>query len=332
MIGNSHIGLFLAKKAAGAKSAPLLSESFIFSGPEDVGKVTAALRFAETLLCETGGGEPCGSCHSCKKFSRGAEKGSSEGADFHSDLHFIGRQEGKKNISIEQIRELIRKLSLSSFLNSYKIGIIKEAENLSEEAANALLKTLEEPRPGVIIILTVSDPDRLPKTILSRAQILQFRPVKADIIYDYLAGRGASRSEAKNFSRLSGGRPALAFKFFEDKEYLEKYLRAARAFLEPEPLETDPIGSIGKGGQEGADAALEVIEIWRKAARDLVLIHLGNGDLVQNEILDKELERAKDGWTPARLLGLMEDLDKASLYIKGNVQPRLVLERIALNL
>ena len=199
LIGNGHIFEFLSKSLAKKN----MSGSYIFTGPANLGKTTAAHFFAQSLVCEDADSSrrPCGKCPACSEASK----------NIHSDIYLIKREEDKKNISIEQVRDFIRNLGMSSFLNSYKIGIIKGAENLNESGFNALLKTLEEPKDKVVIILTVTDLEALPKTIISRSQILRFRAVAGDIIYDELVKNyKASRSQAKNFSRLAAGRPAWA--------------------------------------------------------------------------------------------------------------------------
>lgn len=127
-----------------------LAHAYIFAGPESVGKRTIALKLAQSILA-------------------------TEGQNFHPDLLEINGQEG---IKIEQIRELVYKLSLKPYMAKYKVAIIDAAENMTAEAANALLKCLEEPKPGTILILVTANPNRLPKTIISRTQKITFGPIE----------------------------------------------------------------------------------------------------------------------------------------------------------
>jgi len=219
LVGNRQVSDFLEKSVVAGN----LASAYIFFGLKDLGKTAAAVYFAQTLLCQkhqTGVfAPPCGECSSCSRFS--SKNSDSQNLEVtHGDFHVLRKKSDKKNISVEDVREFIRLLSLSSFLGSYKIGLIKEAENLSQEAANALLKTLEEPRLKVIIILTVSRLDILPKTILSRSQILRFAPVKFSEIHDFLMKeKNFTRDVALNAAKLSLGRPALAAKFAEDRDF-----------------------------------------------------------------------------------------------------------------
>jgi DNA polymerase-3 subunit delta' len=220
-----------------------------------------------------------------------------EEAGFNSDLHILEAAEDKKSISIEQVREFIKILNLSSFLNSYKIGIIKQADLLSEEAKSALLKTLEEPSEKTVIILLVSDENNLPKTVLSRAQILYFYPVKAAIIYDYLIKEcGANRSLAKDLANLVLGRPLKALHFLENADHYAAYLVKAETIINffKEDLNTrlnnlDKIYNDKTYSKQATISAREILEISEGVMRDLLLLSLGNDDLIQHQMLKEKL-------------------------------------------
>ena len=327
IVGNNHIFEFLAKSLANNNVAG----SYIFAGPANLGKTAAARFFAQSLVCESKDLSvlPCGQCPACIQASKG----------IHSDIYFIKKEPEKKNISLEQVRDFIRNLSLSSFLNSYKIGIIKGAENLSQGAVNALLKTLEEPKIKVVIILTAANLETLPKTILSRSQIFRFRAVAASVIYDELIkNHQASRSQAKNFSRLSAGRPALALKFLEDKEYYESYKAYVKSFAGL--LDSDINGRfkaianvLGKDarGQEAVKRAAGLINVWQNLARDLMLMELNLTDLIQHQAFIKELEPLKNKLNLKALLNLINVLKQGREYLAVNVNPKLALENAAVS-
>ncbi len=209
LVGNKKVVSFLEKSLQNNK----LTHCYIFCGQKDLGKSTIAQYFAYNILYPD-------------------QPTAEELAVLQGDLHILEREEDKKNISIEQVREFTKTLSRGSFLSAYKVGIIKEAECLSEEASNALLKSLEEPTQKTIIILTVSSLDKLLPTIVSRGQILYFYPVSREEIFDYLLKNfKVTRSAAQNISALSLGRPVLAVKLLEDKEYYEVYQIKAKAVL-----------------------------------------------------------------------------------------------------
>lgn len=340
LVGNSHIVDFLSKSI----KKDSLSGAYIFNGPDNLGKTTLASFFAQILLCQDRNDNfPCGSCSSCYKFINKSEEkeGSIEDnlSGVHSDLYIVKKDKDKKNVSIEQIREFIRKLGMSSFLNSYKIGIIKNANSLSIGAANALLKTLEEPKEKVIIILITSDIDAIPLTIASRSQILNFNPVKFDIIYDYLIkDHKASRSAAKNFSQMCLGRPALAIKFLEDKEFYNFYSERVNIFLNFLNQDiNDRIKSIENlignksVGQESSRLAGRTIEIWQGVIRDMLLLEFNQIDLIQHEITHKDFQVSEKKISLNNLLNLTDALRRANEYLKANINPKIVLEQIAIN-
>jgi DNA polymerase III subunit delta' len=337
LIGNRHVSSFLEKSLA----ADNLAGAYIFLGPRDLGKSAAALFFARAVLCQKrpagSFAAPCGRCQSCARFA-GAESGSLEFA--HGDFHLLKKSPDKKNISVEEVRDFIRLLSLSSFLGSYKIGLIKEAEFLSQEAANALLKTLEEPRPKTVIILTVARLENLPKTVISRSQVLRFAPVKLAEIHDFLIEeKKFSRTSALNSARLSLGRPALAAKFSEDSEFRAAYDSAASCFLDffrqgaaAHFLAIDSLLS-GRGQEEGqAKKVSEILSVWRGLGRDLLLFSSGQGFLAQNGGRTADLEkisqaRPRDFWPD-----FLRRISAAEEYLRANVNPRLVLEGLAVGL
>jgi DNA polymerase III subunit delta' len=335
--GNTPITNFLEKSLATGR----IANTYIFSGPENLGKTAAAVFFAKSLLCQ--GKQSgvlalaCGDCPSCRQMQNKTEDNGF--ATLHSDFHLLRKEADKKNISVEQVREFIRILEMSSFMNSYKIGVIKDADSLSEGAANALLKTLEEPRPKVVIILTASRLEKIPATIVSRSQVLNFLPVSASAIYDYLANElDCPRAEAKNISRLSLGRPALAAKFWENKEFYQAYREKAETFLgffaDNINDRLQAVGNLSgdKDEENKAEAALAVLNVWQGVLRDLLLLASNNGNLIQHEPWRDKMDSLKGRLTTGRLLSLNESLRCGEKYIRSNVNPKLVLENIAINI
>jgi len=316
-IGNEAAIEFLSRSLSNDK----IAQTYVFSGPDDLGKSTIALAYAKNLQ---GGGD-----------------------GFNSDLHILEPLPEKKSISIEQVREFIKILNLSSFLNSYKIGIIKQADLLSDEAKSALLKTLEEPSENTVIILLVSDENNLPKTILSRAQVLYFYPVKTEIIYDYLVKVcGANRSLAKDLANLVLGRPLKALHFLENAEHYAAYLVKAETIINffSEDLNTrlnnlDKIYNDRSYSLQAATAAREILEISEGVLRDLFLLSIGNNDLVQHTMFLDKLNEAKLAVESlsgdnggAYILNKLLLISDARKYLESNVNPRLVLEQFLINL
>jgi DNA polymerase-3 subunit delta' len=316
-IGNDQAIEFLERGLNNNK----IVQTYIFAGANDLGKFTIALAFARNL------------------------QGNRTG--FNSDLHILEKAADRKNISIEAVREFIKTLNLSSFLNSYKIGIIKDADLLSEEAKSALLKTLEEPKEAVIIILLTGDENSLPATILSRGQILYFHPVPAAVIYDYLIKHcGANRSLAKDLANLALGRPLAAVKFLEAPEDYQNYLERAERWLSliNADLNTrlqilDKIFNDKTWSRQATETASAVLSMAEGLSRDLLLSSLEQKDRWQHSALTPALnktlallnERSGQNSVPS-ILKQLKLIAQAKEYLAANVNPRLVLEQLAVNI
>lgn len=330
-IGNDRTIEFLNRSILSNKVA----QTYVFTGPSDLGKHTIALALARNLLL------------SDDNSAIGDTLGQDDFLNVNSDLHILEPLADKKNISIEQVRGFIKILNLSSFLNSYKIGIIKEADRLSEEAKHALLKTLEEPKDKVVIILLVSSEDALPKTILSRSQILYFQSVPTTVIYNYLLENyKLSRSLAKDVANLSLGKPLKAIRLAENKDLYDNYLNQAREMLEI--FTTDANGRLAildsifpnkSFSRAAVGEAGQTLSILEGILRDLLLLSLNQPDRIQHSALVQELNKIntklEEGGGQelgAQIIAKLKLLERAKEYLASNVSPRLSLEHVIINL
>lgn len=346
LIGNKQISDYLSKCIANNN----VGGAYIFNGPDNLGKTTLAFYFAKILLCEKlsiANILPCDKCRSCfnlgNKTAQTQDQDSlSEVKSIHSDLHIVKKEKDKKNISVEQVRNLIRVMNLSSFLNSYKIGIVKHADKLSQEAANALLKTLEEPKQKVVLILIAQNIDVLPQTIKSRCQILNFKPVSSDIIYDYLIdNHQAKRSEAKDLSRMCLGRPALAVKFFENKDFYDSYIEKVNVFVDffnqniiERIISLDGIFDKKLKGQEAVVISNRILEVWEGVIRDCILSANGLVNLIQHQNKIEQFKSIKFNlqFKLSNFLKIFKDIQDAKSRLNDNVSPKLVLESVVINI
>jgi len=329
IIGHSNIVGYLKKGLTSLK----VSHAYLFVGPLHIGKTTVAQNFVNSLICENlhqgQGPVPCGQCQCCQQVAN----------KIHPDVFWLSRETNektgklKKNISIEQIRELQNKLSLHSFLNSYKVAVINEAEALSLEAANSLLKTLEEPTPKTVIIMLVTNIATLPQTIISRCQVLNFLPVRTEEIFDHLRSLKVERKKAKVLAELSFGRPGIAINYTEEPEDYINFQNQAKQFV---ALMTADLSSRFKMLGElvdlrQVDSAKETLGIWSKVLRDLVLIKYSAENFISNLKLLPELKPLVSHYSSDDLFGFLAGVNLSQRYLSANVNPRLTLENLILN-
>jgi DNA polymerase-3 subunit delta' len=202
-----------------------------FTGDDGIGKRLTAMNFAMALNCvgassdaglfaaedvsgaaghEDDAPDACGECPSCRKVMSGN----------HPDVHLLTPQGDARQIKVAEVRQLEEALSFRPFEGQWKVAIVDDADRINEAAANAFLKTLEEPAAHSVIVLVTSRPDMLLPTIRSRCQMVRFSPLPVEELGSFLESRlqGISDGEAMLRSRLSGGRPGLA----QSDDILEK--------------------------------------------------------------------------------------------------------------
>ncbi|MCO5172839.1 MAG: DNA polymerase III subunit gamma/tau [Trueperaceae bacterium] len=167
-----------------------VGHAYLFSGPRGVGKTTSARLLAMAVNCEAGEGErPCGVCESCRLVQAGS----------HPD---VIEMDAASNNSVDDVRELRERTMLSSIRGGTRVWILDEAHMLSKAAANALLKTLEEPPPSLLFVLATTEPERLPPTVLSRCQHFRFRRLTDGEIVGKLARLSAAAGVAAETAAL----------------------------------------------------------------------------------------------------------------------------------
>ena len=312
-----------------------LHHAYLFSGPSQVGKTTVALAFAQALLCDTGAGSPCGGCRTCQRIAQGR----------YPDVQVITA--GKNTIQIEQIRALQADAALSPLEGRYRVFIIPEIERASLPAANALLKTLEEPPPQVVMLLTSTRRDLVLPTVLSRCQIVALRPLPSEQIQAELETRwGADPERAALLARLSSGRLGWAVVAHSDpgmwrtraKSFDDLLSLTAAGHFDrltyADALSRLPLGVDTRAHRDAlrGDTVETTLGHWVSWWRDIWLIQHGLAEAIVN--LDRRLQLLqqadlfKTGQVEAALIDLLETLRR----LRTNVNARLALDVLTLRM
>jgi len=295
-----------------------LAHAYLFAGLEHIGKDTLAVEFAAALNC-TGSEPPCGECATCRRTLTGA----------HPDVINVVPQNGK--IKIEQIRELQHQVALSPYEGRVRVCLISNMQLATTEAANALLKSLEEPPARVIFLLTATNIDLLLPTVVSRCQVLQLRPVASDIIQNALQEHeGQTEQQAELLSRLAAGRigwaiaaarnPDLLAAYRKQVDGLERMLGHSRA----ERLRTAE--NFAK-----RENLKEILQVWQIWWRDVVLVASANEGLVTNMDQLEALRNTAYEVGLSAAAHAYQDTSDAMVMLEQNVNPRLTLEGLVLH-
>jgi DNA polymerase-3 subunit delta' len=333
IIGHKNILNYLENSIINGR----LAHAYLFYGPENVGKKETAIRFIQAVLCDENkkdanknlGSIPCGVCDSCVEVRKKK----------YSDFIWIEKEQGSKNISIDQIRELKEKLSVKSFFKSYKIAVIAGSEDLSISAANGLLKILEEPSGKTLIILIAKRINNLPKTIASRSQKILFSTVSKKEIYNFLINeKKIDREMAWNITTLSAGKPGVAIQYIKDNSLWQKYIEDINIFFKLLPAKNheklkfaEAFLSKQKTMVEQSEAILPLIDFWQTIFRDLLLSKLDLSSIIINNRIKSEIDRLKIYFKADKLARINKDLETAKIQLKKNANPKLVLENLLLN-
>jgi DNA polymerase-3 subunit delta' len=255
----------LRKSIANAR----VRHAYLITGTESLGKNTLAHAFALALNCThpDEAARPCLECRACRLTLSGN----------HPDLLRAELDATTGALKIDSIRAVMRALAMKPFEARYRIALLERFDQAQPRAQDALLKTLEEPPPAALLILTAARVEALLPTILSRSQIIHLRPVPLASVRDVLVTRyQADPAHAELLARLSGGRIGWAIQALHEPAMLEQREQALdlleRCLEQPRAARFDLAQDLGKD-----KLALEpLLELWQTYWRDLLLLTRGS--------------------------------------------------------
>lgn len=299
--------------ALGKYEASLRSDRFphgvLITGPEGVGKEQLATALAGLLLCQSDAatGNPCGECRGCVLL----------GAGNHPDFYSVAPPEDKKTIGVDQIRDLAAELGLTAALGSRRVAIISPADAMTHAAANSLLKTLEEPGPGTILVLVAARPSKLPATVRSRCQLTHVFCPPPDQALAWLQEETTEVDWAP-LLRLANGAPLKAMSLqAEGLAELDRKLAKDLLAL-----------------RRGASNPMAIAERWKKTGsrRCLDWLHSSVVELARARAvpaeLPSDLQKTGENINLGRLLNYSDQLAQSRVLLESPANELLVLESV----
>ncbi len=305
-----------------AIEAHKISHAYILAGEAGMGRKSIAHAFAMTLLCEKGRSQPCMECHACRQVL----------ADTHPDLIHV-THEKPASIGVKDVREQINDtIMIRPFSSYYKIYIVDEAEKMTVQAQNALLKTIEEPPSYAVILLLTTNPETFLPTIQSRCVQLKLKPLQDSVIREYLANRlGIPEKDARLCAAFARGNLGKAIRLADSDEFrqmfdeLMEFLRQIRTMNVSILLDR-----IRRWKDMGLDIyeCLDFMQMWYRDA--LMFKVTKDADLLifQDEYAAIEEMSCRTGYDGFE--NILQAIDKARIRLEANVNMELAMELMLL--
>jgi DNA polymerase-3 subunit delta' len=325
IIGHAPI-VSLLKQAVRRGSVP---QSLLFAGPEGVGKRAVAVALAQAINCPKrgAGDDACGKCSTCERIARGV----------HSDVVVVDRGEDA-SIKIDVVRErVLDAIGYRPFEAARRVFIIDSAEDLGDQAQDALLKTLEEPPPSAVLVLVTAYPDLLRPTIQSRCRRLRFGPlVEADVARVLAERHGLDARQARSLATASGGSVGRALaaqtgSLDEDREAAFALVAAVRGRV-GDRLRAAAALAKHDSDRRDREALADRLALVGSILRDLGAMAAGRGDAIVNSDREADLRALAPAYDLRRVVAGYAALNHAEFALTRNAGPKIVADWIAVSL
>jgi DNA polymerase-3 subunit delta' len=298
-----------------------VSHATLIIGPPNIGKTTVACVFAQALNCANSQPMPCGECLACQKVVSGN----------HPDVRILDAPD--QSLRIDEVRNLQRELALSPHEGRWRVAVLSDFERATLEAANALLKTLEEPPAQVALVLTATEADVLLPTIVSRCQVLSLRPLSIPSVKEALMSHwGAHPAQAEVLACLSGGRLGWAVRALQDESLLAR--RSEHLDNLASLMSKGRVERLAYASELSRDALVvrEVLAVWLGWWRDVLLLSSGSQVALTNVDRRAMLVQQAGQVTIRQAQRMVAQLCAAIKNLDRNVNVRLALEVLLLSL
>lgn len=304
--------------------------AYLFAGAPGLGRRTLALRLAQALNCEkpVAPGEPCFTCRTCKQIEEMRHPDLNVVEPVDSDL--VPSPTGE--IRISQIRDLQKTFHLKPYQSQYRVAIFLRFQDANDNAANALLKTLEEAPAHAILLLTADNPEQLLPTINSRCEILRLRPLPIEAIVADLMDRGVDEDRARLLAHISGGRPGFARRLVDDATVLEKREERLNDLQTILPASRVEKFSYAEKLARDKDAMRQTILVWLSYWRDVLLRVAGAETPLINVDRNMEIEFLAGRLDLSSARKVVSDHESVLEKMERNVKSRLLVEVLLMDL
>lgn len=301
------------------RQALRLPHALLLAGPAGLGKDEFARDLAQGLLCDTptAAGVACQTCRSCARFNAGT----------HPDMFVVEPEEPGKAIKVDQIRELIGAFALATHQGGYRIAIVRPAEQMNPSAANSLLKTLEEPPPNTLILLSSATPSMLPATILSRCQRLDFAIPQREPAADWLNKQHAIPVEtAEVLLALANGAPLAALALHQDNVLAERQALFT-SFVAIAQGQESAVGSSSAWLKLALPTPINWISSW---INDLIRLKSGHAGALRNRDLGEGLQNLAQRVDLQELFGFLDELTTVRRLQRSPLNEQMLMEGVLL--
>ena len=297
-----------------------LPHALLISGPEGIGKKSFSFAIVQSILCETlrANDLACGKCTSCLLLS----------SETHPDLKFIEPAGKSATISVDQIRELTTYVALTPHIGSRKIVLIHDAEKMNTNAANSLLKSLEEPPSSSLIILASSQHSILLPTIRSRCQLLSLPLPGQEIAKKWLAANVNTEFDVGLLLALAQGAPLSALALSQDNVFKNRLLQFSQ-LQQLAQQKTDPVSVAALWLKNGIDYSIYWLNTWVKDMAKLKVAAASK--FISNPDLFRELQQLSQDIPLQKLLEFQVQVENAAKLLRGNMSRELLLEELLIH-
>ena len=297
--------------------------AYLFAGAPGIGRRTLALRFAQALNCTQSDqpGIPCGKCRDCKQIE----------AMQHPDLTVIQADSQGGTLKVDQVREARRSLTLKPYQSKYRVALFLRFQEANDNAANALLKTLEEAPSYAVLILTTDQAEDLLPTIASRCEVLRLRTTPLEILEAFLKQHGADDPQARLISHVSGGRPGYALRLLQDPSALTTRAQKLDELRSLLPASRVDRFAYGEKLARDKDGMRSVLLLWLSFWRDVLLRAGGASTPLANIDRAQEIEALAGRVNLSEARRVVSDLERSLTRLDANVNARLLAEVLLLD-